>query len=125
MGITHTEEDMCFFGEMALSGDIKPIRGALSMTLAAREGGKKRIFVPAANAAEASAVDGVSVYGISSLKQLLDFLNGNTFLQPEIFDRQIFERQSASYDIDFADVKGQQTVKRGLRFQLREVIICL
>jgi magnesium chelatase family protein len=114
MGITHTEEDMCFFGEMALSGDIKPIRGALSMTLAAREGGKKRIFVPAANAAEASAVDGVSVYGISSLKQLLDFLNGNTFLQPEIFDRQIFERQSASYDIDFADVKGQQTVKRAL-----------
>ena len=44
----------------------------------------------------------------------MDFLNGNTFLQPEIFDRQIFERQSASYDIDFADVKGQQTVKRAL-----------
>ncbi|NLB15447.1 MAG: YifB family Mg chelatase-like AAA ATPase [Clostridiales bacterium] len=114
MGITHTDEDMCFFGEMALSGETKPIRGALSMTLAAREAGKKRIFVSAANAAEASAVDGVSVYGISSLKQLLDFLNGNTVLQPEIFDRQIFERQLVNYGIDFSDVKGQQTVKRAL-----------
>ena len=114
MGVTSVAEDMCFFGEMALSGEIKPVRGALCMAMAAKNAGKKRIFVPKANAAEAAAVDGVDIYGVSSLRQLLGHLSGESPIPPEVFDKELFEEQSLIYDIDFSDVKGQQTVKRAL-----------
>lgn len=109
---------MCFLGELSLSGDIRGIRGVLPMALAARDAGFSEIFVPAANAAEASAAsaydDSVNIYGVSSVTEIVDHLNGKAALIPVRFDRERFESALYDYPLDFADVRGQQHVKHAL-----------
>ncbi len=107
-------EDCCFIGELSFSGDIRPVNGVLCMCIAARDAGKKRIFVPAANAAEASVTDGVSVYGVKNVRELVSALSGETEIEPTVFDMSIFERSRFSTAIDFSDVRGQAKAKRAL-----------
>lgn len=107
-------EGSCFIGELSLSGDVRPVRGALCMVLAAKEAGIRDIYVPASNAAEASAVDGVNVYGVSHVRELVVHLIGKNKLQPTIFDKDGFLLQASMIGEDFADVKGQQRAKRAL-----------
>ncbi len=104
--------DCCFIGELSLSGDIRPVRGALSMAISAQRAGKKRIFVPLENAKEASVVDGIEVYAIKSVKQLTNFL-----LNIHSLERYIYvpsEEEIAPTCPDFADVRGQARVKRAV-----------
>ncbi|MCM1320380.1 MAG: YifB family Mg chelatase-like AAA ATPase [Muribaculaceae bacterium] len=100
-------------GELSLDGTVQPVRGILPMAIRARQEGLKRMIVPAANATEAAVVNNVEVYGVETLQQAVMLLQGVGDLQPSVVDtRREFARHSQAYDMDFADVKGQDGVKR-------------
>lgn len=103
-----------FIGELSLSGALRPVRGVLPMTLAAREAGRQTVFVPLENADEASVVSGVTVYGVASLSDLLAFLAGRVKLTPAAFDRSEFVRGRDATAEDFSEVRGQRAAKRAL-----------
>lgn len=107
-------EDHLFAGELALNGTVRPIHGALSMALCARESGKKGIFLPAENALEGALVSGIEVYPVESLAQLVAFLRGETPMEAvkESFQELLNNRPDTI--LDFADVKGQESVKRAM-----------
>jgi len=100
-------------GELSLDGSIRPIKGALSMAIMARELGLKGIYLPAENAIEAAVVDGIDVYPSSALSQLVQCLNGMERISPIEIDRDHIVEQ-IDYDVDFSDVCGQENVKRAL-----------
>ena len=101
-------------GELALDGRVRPIKGILPLTLRAKEAGFKAILVPRENAAEASIVEGIYVYGVSDLRAAVSLLQGDGNVRPEKLDRAAFFRQQRQYEIDFSDVRGQAHVKRAL-----------
>ena len=107
-------ERCCFVGELSLSGDIRPVRGVLPMCVAAKAAGKTEIFVPFENAAEAAVVDGVNIYALKSLSDLIVHLNTNDKITPEVFDKEKFGEAFLTSSIDFADVKGQDKAKCAL-----------
>lgn len=101
-------------GELSLDGRVKPIRGALSLAMAAKNNGKKGIILPKENAEEAAVVQGVEVLGVDFLCTVVDFLNGQKALTPTTVDiQEIFHREK-HYQEDFNEVKGQEHVKRAL-----------
>ncbi len=104
-------------GELSLDGRIKPIRGALPVAVCARDTAKKGVkalILPMENSREAAVVDSVVVYGVKSLSELVEFLNGSIELAPIIFD-PVENRSNTHGDLaDMADVKGQAHVKRAL-----------
>ena len=106
--------DKCFVGELSLSGEVRGVRGALCMCVAAKNAGMKEFYAPEANAAEAAAVEGITVYAVKSMKQLIDHLNGAARMTPVECDRQAFENATLSAAIDFSDVKGQVMAKRAM-----------
>jgi magnesium chelatase family protein len=99
-------------GELSLSGEIRPIRGALAAALGARAAGHSRLLVPIANAPEAALVDGVSVSGIPSLARLADMLHGRWEPEPVSPALPVARRDDAA--LDLADVRGQEDAKRAL-----------
>ncbi len=101
-------------GELALDGRVRPIRGALSMAMLARQHGFSALVVPAANAAEAAVVDGLDVFGVETLSQAIGLLTGQLELEPTTIDRAQLFADGSRYDVDFADVRGQEHVKRAL-----------
>jgi magnesium chelatase family protein len=102
-------------GELSLDGSLNPVKGALPMALKAKEEGFEGIILPSSNAREAAVVDGIKVYGVENLRQVIDFMNNPESLQEIFVDlKDIFYRQVNSYDLDFSDVKGQENVKRAL-----------
>jgi len=106
--------DFLIAGELALDGRVRPIKGALSMALHGRENGIHGLIVPRENAEEAAVVDGVQVYGISSLAEAVGFLAAQLPLEPTQVDLPAMFALAARYDADFADVRGQEHVKRAL-----------
>jgi magnesium chelatase family protein len=101
-------------GELALTGAVRPVKGVLPVALRAREQGKRGIFVPPENAAEAAVVSGLQVIPIQNLREAVSFLEGELQIQPTTVDiTKIFE-QPNDEEIDFAEVKGQESVKRAL-----------
>ena len=104
-------QDAVFFGELSLSGELRPVCGALSMALAARGAGFRTVYVPAQNAAEAAYASGVTVYPVPSLNALLAHLCGRTTLPP--CPPPPVPRPHGS-ELDFAHVMGQHAVKRAL-----------
>ncbi len=106
--------DKCLVGELSLSGEIKPIGGVLSMALCARSAGRREIFVPFENAGEASVVEGISVYGVKTLKQLIDHIKGVELIEPMHFDASSFDLTSHAGGADFSDVRGQLKAKRAM-----------
>ena len=101
-------------GELALDGRVRSVNGVLSMAMAAAENGFTNLIVPLENAAEAAVVQGIEVYGVASLAQAVSILSGELPLEPTAVDvDRIFDDASA-YDVDFSDVKGQESVKRAL-----------
>ncbi len=104
------EQDM-FFGELSLTGQLRPVSGALPMALAAEKAGAKRLFVPRDNAAEAAFAQGVQVYPVNDVRQLTAFLAGTETIQPAA--PAVFDPGAVPVP-DFAEVKGQENVKRAL-----------
>lgn len=104
-------QDAVFFGELSLSGELRPVCGALSMALAARDAGFRTVYVPAQNAAEAAYASGVTVYPVPSLNALFAHLGGRTPLPP--CPPPPVPRPHGS-GLDFAHVMGQHAVKRAL-----------
>jgi magnesium chelatase family protein len=108
-------------GELSLDGRIKPVRGALPVAVCARGSGEgaaggstKRLILPKENSREAAVVDGLTVYGVSTLSEVVEFLNGNLALEPVLFDPAGYRSTRRDGAADFADVKGQAHVKRAL-----------
>ena len=104
-------EDAAFLGELSLSGALRPVTGVLPMALCAARLGIKTLYVPAQNAAEATLAEGVTVYGVETVGQLMAHLTGQQVMQPA--PRWMPIRQDRPMP-DFADVMGQENVKRGL-----------
>lgn len=104
--------DTAFIGELSLDGRLAPINGVLSMTLTAAQHGIKRIFLPAANAKEASVADGIEVYGAEHISQIIEFLNHGTGLHRE--PRYVPSDTRRVQLEDFADVMGQFAAKKAI-----------
>lgn len=107
--------DQCMFlGELSLDGGVRPVRGALSAALAARDKGLKAIAVPEANAREAAVVEGVNVFALKSLPQAVDLVNSPESFTPVKVDAGQMLSEAAQYNVDLRDVRGQQAAKRAL-----------
>jgi magnesium chelatase family protein len=107
--------DFVMIGELALDGVIRPVHGVLPMAIEMRKIGIKGMIVPKENGKEAAMVDGLAVYPMNSLKEAAEFLNADhARLSPLHVDRETLFRQDNKYLVDFADVKGQENVKRAL-----------
>jgi magnesium chelatase family protein len=100
-------------GELSLDGTLKPVRGILPVALRAKEDRFEGMIVPVENACEAAVVEGLRVYGMRSLADVISFFNESGSYSPTEVDMdRLFRVKVNSYDIDFADVKGQASVKR-------------
>ncbi len=105
-------ENSAFIGEVSLNGEIRPIQGVLPMTILAQKMGIKNIFVPADNAREAAVVEGINVFGAESLAQLVLHFSNKAVMLPV---KAIPAKEEDFYgDLDFCDVKGQQSAKKAL-----------
>ena len=105
-------EDCAVCGELSLSGELRPVRGALAAALGARRVGYDRLLVPAANAPEAALVEGVEVYGIPTLAQLAELLHDRW--APEVARPAVPDTEETGRGPDLADVRGQEDAKRAL-----------
>ena len=102
-------------GELSLDGSLVPIRGALPVAIKAREMGFEGLFVPEGNIREAAVVNKIKVYGVKHITQVVNHLNGTALLEPTVIDtRGEFYARQCEFDYDFADVKGQEHVKRAM-----------
>ncbi|MDR1403870.1 MAG: YifB family Mg chelatase-like AAA ATPase [Tannerellaceae bacterium] len=102
-------------GELSLDGSLLPVKGALPIALKAREAGFKGFILPEQNAREAAVVDGLDVYGMKNIREVLEFIDGKSSKEPARVDIQaVFYTCQESYDFDFSDVRGQENVKRAL-----------
>jgi magnesium chelatase family protein len=101
-------------GELALTGEVRPIKGALPLTLEARARGRKAVILPIANVREASVVQGIEVYGVKNLREAYEFLSKASELTPVVSDVLDQRSQEHSFEVDFSEVKGQHQVKRAI-----------
>ncbi len=102
-------------GELSLDGSIKGVKGALSMAIAAKKKGLKRLFIPAENSAEAAIVDGLDIIAVSSLREVVDMLNGEVeMVATKPISIGLDSCNENYFAEDFADVKGQAQVKRAM-----------
>lgn len=100
-------------GELSLDGTLQPIKGVLPIAIKAREEGFKGFILPKQNAREAAVVNNLEVYGAENLKEVIAFLNGELEIEPTVVDtRNEFFSNLNHFDLDFSDVKGQESVKR-------------
>ena len=108
-------ETFLIMGELSLDGTLQPVRGILPIALRARDEGFKGLIVPMRNAAEGAVVSGLDVYGLDNIRDVIDLLNGARVFEPVKVDLgDIFSRQANRYEVDFSDVRGQESVKRAL-----------
>ena len=108
-------EQYIIMGELSLDGSLQPIKGALPIAIEARKHGFKGFFLPQQNAREAAIVDSLQVYGVSNIKEVIDFFTGEAILQPVVINtRDEFYSAQTKSEFDFSDVKGQENIKRSL-----------
>ena len=107
--------DFVMMGELSLDGSLQPIKGALPIALQARKEKFRGVIIPQQNAMEAGIVEGLEVYGVESISEVIDFLNGQQQLErTQVDTKKLFEEGLDKDEVDFADVKGQQHIKRAL-----------
>ena len=106
--------DFAAVGELALDGAVRPVRGALSMAIAAREQGKRGLLVPVENVPEASVVDGIQIIPVGTLTEAVGFLSGELEIEPASFSWDQAVSTFGLYDVDYSDVKGQESAKRAV-----------
>ncbi|MFA6026541.1 MAG: YifB family Mg chelatase-like AAA ATPase, partial [Ignavibacteriaceae bacterium] len=107
-------DETVILGELALDGSLRPIKGALPITVEAKKQGKKKIILPLESVKEASIVNGIDVYGMENLFEVVQFLNGESNAQPIYTSKEEVFSKVNHYQLDFSDVKGQENVKRAL-----------
>lgn len=106
-------EAVVMMGELSLDGNIQPIKGALPIAIQAQNEHFKQVIVPAENTDEAAVVEGIDVFGVDTLKQVIDFLEGKITLTPKTIEiKSHFSENSSVSQLDFSDVKGQESIKR-------------
>ena len=102
-------------GELSLDGSLQPIKGALPIAISSRSQGYEGFILPKQNAREAAVVNNLHVYGVENIKEVIEFFNGERELEPTIVNtREEFFQHQSNFPYDFADVKGQESVKRAL-----------
>ena len=106
--------DYIIMGELSLDGTVKPIRGALPIAVNARRNGFRGFILPRENAAEAAVAEGLETIAAGSLKEVVDFLNGDAAIPPYVHETAKGDETETPYEEDFADVKGQAHIKRAL-----------
>jgi len=107
-------EEYLAVGELSLTGEVRRVNGVLPIALATKQEGKKGLIVPKENVGEAALIEGLEVIPVASLREAVGFLNGELAIDPAKEDvKRLFNRTNI-YDVDFADVKGQEHVKRAL-----------
>lgn len=106
-------DNVCFLGELSLSGDVRGFAGALPMALAAKNDGKTELFIARDNAREASVVEGIKVYPVSNVREIISHIKNENVIEPLSFSFSDV-KASVSHGIDFADVKGQSMAKRAI-----------
>lgn len=108
-------QDIVFLGELSLDGTVKKVNGVLPIIISAREMGYKKIVIPTENSKEASFIDGLQIYTVSNLKDLVLMLNGEKEWQiVKTTDYQLLKQQEENSSLDFKYVKGQQSAKRAM-----------
>ena len=105
-------ETTIFIGELSLNGKLNKVKGVLPITMEAKKMGIKRVILPKDNEKEASIIEGIEIIGIDNLLQLINYLNNVEKIMPNKTAEKIIKNYE--YDIDFADVKGQENVKRAI-----------
>ena len=106
-------EDTIFMGELSLDGSIEPIKGILPICIEAKRLGIKKIILPKANSKEASIITDIEIIPVSSLSEVISYLNGQISISKEK-NIDFISNINSSYDFDFSEVKGQENVKRAL-----------
>ena len=106
--------DLAFLGELSLDGSVRPIKGAVSMAVAAKLAGLRGLLVPTQNATEAAMVEGLPVYAVGSLVEAFNFINGVTTIEPTHTDIATLFAQAAMQPVDLAEVHGHEHAKRAL-----------
>lgn len=107
-------ESTIFLGELSLDGSLRPVKGALPLTVTARQKGISRVILPEDSVKEASIVEGVDVYGFKNFVDIFKFLTGQLDQRPVVTDTSELFGHLNKYNLDFADVRGQENVKRAL-----------
>ena len=108
-------EEYIIMGELALDGELRPIKGALPIAIEARKNGFKGFILPKENATEAAIVDGLDIIGVESIKDSIRHLEGTELIQSLVYDtRDVFYADLDSYASDFSDVQGQENIKRAM-----------
>ncbi len=100
-----------FVGELSLNGELRPIRGVISMAIAAAQNGITNLFVPAENAEEAAVIEGVNIFAAENVKQVIDHLAGNSLQR---YKTELTSDEKQRFLIDFSDVKGQSDARRAI-----------
>lgn len=108
-------DQFMLMGELSLDGSLQPIKGVLPIAIKAREAGFKGLIIPRQNAREAAVVNNLDVYGVETIKEVIEFIAGKRELQPTIVNtREEFYANQYLFDADFSDVRGQENVKRAM-----------
>lgn len=108
-------KDYLIMGELSLDGSVRPIKGALPIAIQAKKEGFKGFILPRSNAKEAAIVQGIDVLGVDNIMEVINFFNDVGDIQKETIDvEQEFEKGLEKYELDFADVKGQENIKRAM-----------
>ena len=123
--IPHELNGALIVGELGLDGEVRPINGALSMAGMARRRGIKELFVPAVNAPEAALVEGVDVYPVARLTELVGHFTGANPIEPFENTLRFDHEEESIFPVDFRDVKGQESVKRALEIACAGAHNCL
>ncbi len=107
-------KDTVLVGELSLNGEVKPVRGVLPIAAMARDRGFNGVILPKGQGEEGALVDGLRVYQMATLLEVVGFLNGSSSHEPVVVDRTALFSQSCHYHEDFSEVKGQQAAKRAI-----------
>ncbi len=106
-------DDSIFIGEVSLDGSLRRVNGVLAMAISARQNGVKNFFVPAENAAEGSVIEGINIYGVENISEVIDHIVGKTTLTPE--KPYVFSNSATTNNfLDFNEVKGQAAAKKAM-----------